>query len=511
MRILLAQKQSNDQAPLLTALAQHCCPLHLTVVDRSDDLLRAAGKKPYDCVVIDASLLGDRTGQTLASAKAYRHHCPVLVVIGTDLAKVSWHTLPHQTTHLIDPTGDVDWGAWASHLKTSIRFTIRDTGHASVGKGRHTCEPRRETPAQRKDQRSSEQPLLDVSSNGQRENHHASILIGIDPVHIVNNQRQSTATDAHTQAISDLLHQQIKDLSMVVRWAKNELMVVRPGCTLTDAWIWSERIRRLVEQSAINGDDPTIGATVSIGIADAPTRNMDSSMIDQTQAALRLAQRQGHNRIGTWDMVLIERILGNPAITKATNLSQRRDAFLKLCRPNLGPTQFEHLTSHSLRVAQMAVRIGQSMSLPIKEIYRIRMAALLHDIGKCLIPEQILAKPAALSFEEFQLMRLHVPLGARLASRLGVNEFITAMIYHHHTRYDCLRATNSLRPQAPLGARVLCGADAFVTMTSNRAYRPASEIDEAIQELRRQRGGQFDPDVVDAIEQTALPHLKKAA
>jgi HD-GYP domain-containing protein (c-di-GMP phosphodiesterase class II) len=85
------------------------------------------------------------------------------------------------------------------------------------------------------------------------------------------------------------------------------------------------------------------------------------------------------------------------------------------------------------------------------------------------------------------------------------------MVYHHHTRYDSHRSMTTHQLQAPLGARVLCVADAFVTMTSDRTYRPAHRDSEAMYELRRQRGSQFDPDVVDAALRIGLSNLSQAA
>jgi HD-GYP domain-containing protein (c-di-GMP phosphodiesterase class II) len=150
-----------------------------------------------------------------------------------------------------------------------------------------------------------------------------------------------------------------------------------------------------------------------MGIVDASTRNMSPAIIDQADRALRVAQQQNHNRICTGNMITIDHMIQCPDVAKQANLNRRRTVFLEKIRHLLGPTQCEHLTSHADRVSQVAIRIAQKMALPVEEINRIRMAALLHDIGKCLIPEQILAKPSALSIEEFQLMSLHAPLGAR--------------------------------------------------------------------------------------------------
>jgi HD-GYP domain-containing protein (c-di-GMP phosphodiesterase class II) len=126
------------------------------------------------------------------------------------------------------------------------------------------------------------------------------------------------------------------------------------------------------------------------------------------------------------------------------------------------------------------------------------LAGLCHDLGKLLIPEDVLAKPAALSVDERRLLDRHPDAGAAMSRRLGLDEEAAEYIRYHHKAFR----TGSGNP--PLGARVLAVADAFVTMTSERPYRSARSLSSAVSELRRCRGEQFDPDVVDAVPHALL-------
>jgi len=144
----------------------------------------------------------------------------------------------------------------------------------------------------------------------------------------------------------------------------------------------------------------------------------------------------------------------------------------------------------------MAIRLGGILSLPAATLTRLHLAGLLHDAGKCMIPEALLAKPGPLTARQRAVMAHHTSIGARMAEALGADAETVAYIRHHHTPYCTGRADDD-RDRAPsLGARVLCVADALASMMTHRAYRPALPVPVALAELRRAAGTHFDPDVV---------------
>lgn len=178
-------------------------------------------------------------------------------------------------------------------------------------------------------------------------------------------------------------------------------------------------------------------------------------------------------------------------------LEQRRAAFLKRVAELLGPTQLEHITAHSERVAEAAAGIARLLHLSPAEVERVRLAGLLHDIGKAAIPDDLLAKPGPLSKRERRLMDRHAEMGARICEALGADEVVVEMVRYHHARYDG-DAGPAEGGRVPLGARVVCVADALVTMTSDRSYSKARSYTEALAELRRGRATLFDPQAVVA-------------
>jgi putative nucleotidyltransferase with HDIG domain len=144
----------------------------------------------------------------------------------------------------------------------------------------------------------------------------------------------------------------------------------------------------------------------------------------------------------------------------------------------------------------MAVKIGCSFA----EVQSIRRAALLHDIGKIGIPDQILHKPGPLTDKEWVVMRQHPEIGARILRMIrGLSE-VSRLVLAHHERYDGSGYPYGLSGESiPIGARILAVVDAYGAMVVDRVYRPAKSYREAIDELRRCAGKDFDPIVVDVF------------
>ncbi len=155
---------------------------------------------------------------------------------------------------------------------------------------------------------------------------------------------------------------------------------------------------------------------------------------------------------------------------------------------------------HSEDIATLVDMIAREMKLPPREQEKAKLAGLLHDVGKIGIPDAILRKPGRLDASERAVMMSHATLGAEIIDKPGPLQELVAIVRHHHERYDGKGYPEGLAGrQIPIGAAILAVADAFDAMTSHRAYHSARPLAEALEELQRNAGTQFNPDVVDAL------------
>lgn len=157
-----------------------------------------------------------------------------------------------------------------------------------------------------------------------------------------------------------------------------------------------------------------------------------------------------------------------------------------------------YVSSHTTKVADYAVAIATELGLPTARVESIRQAALLHDIGKIGISEQILNKPAKLSTEEYQIIKIHTSLGAELLETCQSLRHLSPMVKYHHEWWNGHGYPDRLQGKAiPLESRILAVCDAVEAMASDRPYSRARSLDEIIAELRRCAGAQFDPTIVE--------------
>jgi len=161
----------------------------------------------------------------------------------------------------------------------------------------------------------------------------------------------------------------------------------------------------------------------------------------------------------------------------------------------------DHYTSgHSQRVTEIAVAIARELGLPPHEIDKIRLAGLLHALGKIGVREDVLLKPGKLTAEEYQHVKSHPESAEHISRPVVEDDEVLAMIRHHHEHYDGSGYPDGHKgEQIPLGARILAVADAYNAMTSERPYRKAMSPEKALAELERNKGSQFCPKVVDAF------------
>jgi putative two-component system response regulator len=159
-----------------------------------------------------------------------------------------------------------------------------------------------------------------------------------------------------------------------------------------------------------------------------------------------------------------------------------------------------YTSGHSQRVADISVAIAAELGMTKPEIEKIRLAGLIHDIGKIGVREAVLNKPGKINYEEYQHILSHSDIGEHILTPIVEDEVILKAVRHHHERYDGTGYPDGLSgEEIPLAARILAVADSYDAIISGRPYRQPESIPAACVEIKRHKGTQFDPGVVEAF------------
>ena len=324
-----------------------------------------------------------------------------------------------------------------------------------------------------------------------RRREMSCIMMDIDHFKRINDIRGHAAGDMVLREVAELVGKSLSGGDVAIRWGGEEFVVLQSSTNLGEAWIWADEFRNRVAQMSFRAGGTDFGVTVSLGVVSFPTAKMGYEMVDLADQAMYLAKNRGRDRVCTWPMVAVDHALTEATRGGGPSPAHQRLEFLARCEDILGPTQKEHVTQHCQEVKQMAENLAEVMGLAQDELRRIQMAGLLHDVGKSVIPEELLAQPEPLTKAQWAVMRQHPDHSADISLRLGTDQDTVACVRQHHRPW---RGVSSVS----VAAKVICVADALAAMMSDRAYRPARSAVEALAELRRGAGSQFDPAVVSA-------------
>ncbi len=315
------------------------------------------------------------------------------------------------------------------------------------------------------------------------------IILDLDYFKSYNDNHGHLAGDKLLKELGGVLRSTVRTTDHAFRYGGDEFAVLLPKTPIDAASQVAERIRR---QTSTRMKIGPLSVTASLGLATWPADGHTADeVIAAADAALYRAKREGGNRICCASGTLLQFEERGPAFSD----NGRADAINAVCELARTADAKEHLAeSHWQKAKEYCSLLASALKLGPEQTATLETSALLHDIGKVGISEHILHKADKLTVEEWETIRTHPQMGANIVRHVPQLAGCLPAILHHHERYDGTGYPKGLKGEdIPLLARILSIADAFAAMTSSRSYSEALPMEEALGEIRRGAGTQFDP------------------
>ncbi len=338
--------------------------------------------------------------------------------------------------------------------------------------------------------------LLDLDLERARRGGTAmAVLVGdLDNFKDVNDRSGHKVGDTTLQRVAGLLGEGKRQIDTAARVGGEEFALILPDTGRNGALALAERLRRAIEEELAGDSTPL---TISFGLSVYPEHGETAAaLLHAADQALYGAKQGGGNRTVAHSPALrlelrmpsdVRDIGGERFIMAVLNFAEAVDL------------RFSGSARHSETVGRYAEMMARELGLPERRVSRIRLAGILHDIGKAGVPNSILHKPGPLTEEEYAQIKRHPELGAQMIEHISLSD-VREWVAAHHERPDGLGYPHGLSGSAiALEARIVAVADAYEAMTSDRPYRDSIGYEAALAELRRHAGTQFDAAVVNAL------------
>jgi diguanylate cyclase (GGDEF)-like protein len=355
--------------------------------------------------------------------------------------------------------------------------------------------------------------LQSLSTEIERSNRYARplavALIDIDHFKRVNDTHGHAVGDEVLRHVAAVLRDNIRSVDSLGRYGGEEFLLVMPETDLDGGIASAENLRRVLGRTpVVVPADPValrIAVTISVGVTGGSGhRSLDlDGLLREADSALYGAKGSGRDRVQRF-----KALDEQASLSRATIDPEARARAADIGRGAMEASH-QHLLGAladrpgwaggaSMLIADLAADLGRAVSLPEGDIERIRTASLLHDLGKLAIPEEILHKPAALDPVEWRTIVEHPRIAQVVLEQAGAIRDAAQIVLHHHEWWDGHGYPHGLAgAEIPIGSRIVAIADAYEAMISERPYSRALSHEQALAELVRSRGIQFDPDLVD--------------
>jgi len=352
----------------------------------------------------------------------------------------------------------------------------------------------------------------------------AVIMLDVDYFKSINDTYGHQFGDMVLKQLASQLKKAIRQYDVVVRYGGEEFIVISPGTDRTQALVLAEKILDVVSLYNFGNKTTAVRLKVSLAVTSYPEDIVASAMdlVKISEQIIAKVKNEGGNRIYS--------SMDNGSARKHAKrygkgghvdvLQKRLEKLHKETNENLMESIFafaktievkDHYTGeHVEKTVKYATDIAKTLGLPPSEIEMVRQAAMLHDLGKIGISENILAKKAKLTKNEINEIRKHPNIAADILRPIHVLNAIVPFILHHHERWDGKGYPTKLKgEEIPLGARIVAIADVYQALISNRSYRKAFSKTKALNIIKEGSGTQFDPRIVKAFLSTVEKEKSK--
>ena len=338
-----------------------------------------------------------------------------------------------------------------------------------------------------------------------KNNSLALIILNIDDFKLYNQLYGYKEGDIALKNIAHIIKTAVGQKGIVSRYSGKEFAIILPFYDILSAKNLAENIRKqILNMNKKSKDYPLKALTVSGGICAIPhSANTVKQLVDNADMAVYHAKRRGKNLILAYSVEKkdLENEINDIVEEKKADIYSECASTIFALTAAIDAK--DHYTfNHSKRVAYYATRLAYAYGMDEDFVRIIKEAALLHDIGKIGVPEQILNKPGKLTDEEYDKIKGHVENSIGIIRHLPSLDYVIPAVIGHHERYDGKGYPRGIAGEdIPLSARMLCIADAFDAITTERTYKQPSTALEALEILEANAGRQFDPVLVPIFVQ----------